>query len=126
MEVKMNTTDRKGLVKAITEITETAATYKVRQPLPTKLASTPLTAIQHIFADRTGVDNLLQDLTERGYAHEKPSTRLTVELPGTFTDAVTPNLNTFWRARAILSERLAQTALRMSAEMTMYFSLGLH
>lgn len=107
MEVKMNTTDRKGLVKAITEITETAATYKGAPTFAYEIGEYTIDRNSTlIFADRTGVDNLLQDLTERGYAHEKPSTRLTVELPmERFTDVVTPNFDRILESKGNLIKK---------------------
>ena len=49
MEVKMNTTDRKGLVKAIAEIIGTAAAYKGAPTFAYEIGEYPMDAIQHLY-----------------------------------------------------------------------------
>lgn len=107
MEVKMNTTDRKGLVKAIAEITETAATYKGAPTFAYEIGEYTIDRNSTlIFADGTDVDNLLQGLTERGYSHEKQNIRLTVELPRErFTDAVTANFDRILESKGNLIKK---------------------
>ena len=107
MEVKMNTTDRKGLVKAIAEIIGTAAAYKGAPTFAYEIGEYTIDRNSTlIFTDGTDVDNLLQGLTERGYAHEKPNTRLTVELPRErFTDAVTANFDRILESKGNLIKK---------------------
>lgn len=107
MEVKMNTTDRKGLVKAIAEIIGTAAAYKGAPTFAYEIGEYTIDRNSTlIFADGTDVDNLLQGLTERGYAHEKPNTRLTVELPRErFTDVVTANFDRILESKGNLIKK---------------------
>lgn len=107
MEIKMNTIDRKGLVKAIAEITGTAATYKGAPTFAYEIGEYTIDRNSTlIFRDGTDADNLLQGLTERGYAHENQNTQLTVELPGErFTDAVTANFDRILESKGNLIKK---------------------
>lgn len=95
MEVKMNTTDRKGLVKAIAEITGTTAAYKGAPTFAYEIGEYTIDRNSTLtFTDKTNADHLLQVLEERGYPHEEASTQLTVELPRErFTDDIIANLD---------------------------------
>ena len=84
MEVKMNTTDRKGLVKAIAEITGTTAAYKGAPTFAYEIGEYTIDRNSTLtFTDKTNADNqciLINADGLIGFAHDPHIYRIQTQL----------------------------------------------